>query len=377
MICNIVPLPNRKMSGYVSTIQPLFLRKDAMEDTFGFGCDYDLEFLSDLHKYKTIERVGDYLIERIIYTQEPLFQVMKWWECHMPIYPVWSKMYKVPFGPHATVYRYLNGSAALTSFGCIETPLIQTIFTPMYKEIHNVGLDDIVDDKAKDLSKFVVPGDDDCNMSAVMTAKDMIERTKEGEAYPDELAELWLDCNFEPKYLDDPYHRLFGMYPTAAQLKPILGPQYRMQPMPPCVDPFRLNAKTTFDYETQFAHGTIKDLMSRLEDSGYTDIKVSMKRNKNGQVVIQSDMQVMYLGLSTVYQRPDFVNEKESIIRIFTSFASAIMGQFPNPIGVSLIKTWNEEVFIIVHINDKEDDKYFFDLAALSIGSPSFTDING
>ena len=377
MICNIVPLPNRKITGYVSTIQPLFIRKEAMEDTYGFGCDYDMEFLSDFHKYKTIERVGDYLIERIIYTQEPMFQIHKWWECHLPIYPIWSKMYKLPFGPHATIYRYLTGSSALTSFGCIETPLTQTIFTPVYKEMHHIGLDDIVDEKSKDLSRFVVPGDDDANMSMCMSAKDMINRTKEGEAYPDELADIWLDCNFEPKYLDDPYHRLFGTYPTANQLKSIIGPQYHMQPMPPAIDPFKLNAKTTFDYETQFGQGTIKDLMSRLEESGYTDIEMSIRRDKNGQCVIETNMQVMYLGPSTVYQRSDFVSEKDSLIRVFRSFASALIGMFPNPLGVSVIKTWNEEVFIIVHVNDKEDDKYFFDLAALSIGSPSFTDING
>jgi len=286
-------------------------------------------------------------------------------------------MYRVPFGPRATVYRYLTGSAALTSFGCIETPLIQTIFTPVYKEMHHIGLDDIVDEKSKDLSKFVVPGDDDVNMSMCMSAKDMIDRTKEGEASPDELADIWLDCNFEPKYLDDPYHRLFGTYPTANQLKSIIGPQYHMQPMPPTIDPFKLNAKTTFDYETQFGQGTIKDLMLRLETSGYTDIEMSIRRDKNGQCVIETNMQIMYLGPSTVYQRPDFVSEKDSLIRAFRSFSSALIGMFPNPIGVSVIKTWNEEVFIIVHVNDKEDDKYFFDLAALSIGSPSFTDING
>ena len=180
-----------------------------------------------------------------------------------------------------------------------------------------------------------------------------------------------------PRYLPDPYHDLFGKCPTANQLKPLLSTRYFGTPMIELKDPFAINAKTEVDYDVQLAQGTIKELMLELENSGYTDIQMSVRRTNDNKISLVSDMSIMYLGPSAIYSRTDFVNEKKRLEQIFMSFASAIMAQFPNPIGVSLIKTWNEEVFVIIHINDHEDDKWFFDLAALSIASPSFTDYNG
>lgn len=376
MICNIVPLPKRTMCGSISTMQPLFMRKDALEDTWGFGCDYELDGLNEFYKYKTIERFGDSIVERIVYCKEPLLQTKKWWDCTIPIYPVWSKMYNVPFKPSAYVYRYLEGSAYLASCGSVEHPLTQTIFSSVYNDLRINGMMDMIEDDKTQLSEYVVPGTDEMNMSTVMGIKDVLNQYKENDIDVDEVGE-WLGQGMYLNYLPDPYHPLFGKCPTANELKPLLSRSYLMNPIQQIPDPFLLNAKTDFNYDTQLANGTIQTLMQDIERSGYTDIKMSVKRTKDCNLVVESDMSVMYLGFSSVYNREDFVGEKNHLLNAFMSFASAIMAQFPNPIGVSLIKTWYEEIFIIIHINDKEDDKYFIDLAALSIGSPSFTDING
>ena len=377
MIYNIVPLPKRKLCGSVSTMQPIFVRKDVLEDAFGFGCDYDLDGLNDFNKYKTIERVGDYIVERIIYSEEPLFHVKKWWEAHLPMYPIWTKMYEVPFKPQATVYRYLEGSAHLSSCGNNEHPITQTIFRPINQQIAMIGAEDLLEDDAHRLSEFVVPGDDEYNIMNCTSSKSFIDQVWSNDMDIEDFIECYSYSDPVPRYLPDPYHDLFGKCPTANQLKPLLSTRYFGTPMIELKDPFAINAKTEVDYDVQLAQGTIKELMLELENSGYTDIQMSVRRTNDNKISLVSDMSIMYLGPSAIYSRTDFVNEKKRLEQIFMSFASAIMTQFPNPIGVSLIKTWNEEVFVILHINDHEDDKWFFDLAALSIASPSFTDYNG
>ena len=373
MIHNIVPLPVRQLTGEVSTIQPLFRRKEALEDTYGFGCSYDLVAFSGMHKYKTIERFGDHLIERIIYSDDPVLGIKKWWTASIPLFPVWSKMYEIPFKPRADVYRYLEGSAQLASRGCIEHPLTQTIFTPVWNEMSSLGLDDMVEPEIVDLSRYVVPGDDNTSMVAYSTTKDMLADLRESRDF-EYFDYNFNGFNFAPHFEYDPYHPLFGKSLVASDLKPLLSPHFVQSPIPEIKDPFEITPMVGSDYNTELASWTIQDLMYSLESSGYTDIRMHFDRRINK---VTSDMYNGYLGMSPVYTDQKWIEEKNHLINVFMRYANVIISSYPNPVAVTVIKNWYEEVFIIVHINDKEDDKYLFDLSALSIGSPAFTDING
>lgn len=373
MIHNIVPLPVRELTGEVSTIQPLFRRKDALEDTYCFGCSYDLLAFSGMHKYKTIERFGDYLVERIVYSDDPVFEVKKWWTAGIPLFPVWSKMYSIPFKPITNVYRYLEGSAQIASRGCIEHPLTQTIFTPLWNEMRQLGLDGMEIPEVAELSTYVVPGDDGRTMEAYAYTKDLLTDLKETNDF--EFFDYnYTGFNMGPRFIEDPYHGLFGNALVASDLKPLLSPHFVQSPIPEIKEPFEITAKVGFDYSTELASGTIQELMYALEQSGYTDIRMHFDRRINK---VTADMYNGYLGMSPVYTRQDWVEEKNGLIKEFMRYANVVIGLYPNPVAVTLIKNWYEEVFIVLHINDKEDDKYLFDLSALSIGSPAFTDING
>lgn len=383
MILNIVPLPKRKLCGCVSSMQPLFVKNDAIEDTWGFGCTYDISDLNNFSKYKLVERIKDFVVERIIYSNDPLTRITKWWDTDLQLYPVWSKMLSVPFKPHACVYRYLDASAYLAMCGCVDHPITQTIFTPVYTQLRTLGLGDLGNTGADKLATYVVPGDDETNMYGVTVLKNAIEDDIQNCSDAETSIADTLGYNggvaatLGLKYQADPYYALYGKCPIARQLKPLISWQYLKSPILENPDPFWINAKTVTEYDCQMWNGTLKTFLYCLESSGYTDISINVRVTQNREFVTESRMSVMYLGSSPVYERDDFVAEKKNLIEAFLSCVSVIVQQTPETIGVSVVKTWNEEVFIVVHKDNKKDDKYFIDLAALSIGSPSFTDING
>ena len=375
MILNIVPLPNYRLDGEVSTVQPLFIRREALEDTYGFGCCYDARVLADFNKYKIIEKVGEYIIERVVYTRDNLFAERQWWNAHIDVIPVWSKMYSVPPRPQAYVYRYLNGSTDMAAATNYAPALFQTVYTPVFSSMYPLGLD-VVDPDVEEKAKYVVPGNDDLAIRDITTMKDMIRSVAENEFSYEDFVYNWEFCNPAPKYLPDPYHELYGKSMTSNQLKQLLGTQYLQRPVFDEQPGFDTNLFYNCNYDANAGQGTISSIMLDLEQSGYTNIEISFLFGSKGTTT-SSKMWNFYLGESILYERKDFTDEKTRLINSVMRYATVTKQQQPTLLRFNLVKTWSEHVFITLSFQDKCDERHLYDLIALSIGSPLFTDING
>lgn len=378
MIQYVMPLPHRQLEGECNTLQPWFNHQEAVEDLRVFGCVYDLSGLNDYHKYKTVSHYNNSLIERILYTEIPLFDQKNWWKSATSVYPVWSKTYHLPFCPKAEIHRYLNGSKYMSSTGSIDPGISQTLFTGMCRTLKQCQLDGMLDEQQLYYLDRMVPGDDSINLSQYQTFNDWANYIHDGYATNEDLADAMTDVDILPKYPTSSDHMDFVDPIAAKDVVSMMAPWQQMLPPQPIVGPFKIDHNTSFTSLPDLTSDSLRKLLWELESSAFTDVQFTMTSN-NGFVVNPKHAYCVYMGFKSVnYDRPEFVAEYENLVRAFQVYSTARFNYWPTPKSVQLTKTWNEEVFIkFTFGNNLPDENYLYDLAALSIGSPSFTDING
>lgn len=395
MLISSCRLPKRDLEGNISTMQPMFLRHDAVEELSVYGTSYDMSALKDFFKYKLIELNNGYIAERVVMTPDRLFDTRRWWASREIIYPVWSKFYDWPLRPMANVYRYLDGSKYIMS-GYADAPIETTILDDVGKRMKNVGFGDYWLGNW-DLPYYTkqMPGYDmraiefkhdamdylDCYEQAVNEAntygtdtafRDDVDRY----AYEDNALSELDECF---SYLRIPHYndRLACVYARenvkANDLFTYMSVCFKPDLPSAIPDPFEITSSVVVDYNVEYYGATLKYLLYDLELSVYTDIVIDMVFSNLNVPRVSEQMTNCYARRSPLYGTSDFIQSKSTILNTFGAYANYVRKGNSNINRIKLTKTWNEEVFI-EHLSDnKVVDRYYIDLIAISMASPVFS----
>lgn len=378
MILRIVPLPKRKLEGTVSTMSLYFCRDEALDDVCSFGNCYDIGGLSDFYKYKIVEQVRDALIERIVYCKEDFLKLPKWWNATKDtvLLPVMSKVYPLPFRPETFIYRYLNGSQYLVDCSMSESAFTQTVLSLFDQVSDRPGMITCTP-KDKALSKLVVPGSAACLNACADLYEEAFNPYNPGYGTEDEFANKYTHIiNQQLNYDHDPNISRYADCVLTRDLKPYMDYRYSVEPVAIPKDPFKLDSSTIVDYDCRDFKSTLQELLAALESSVYTDVKMVF-RIKDGKPQVEVSAENLYMGVSLLYSRDDFVRERKSLRDSFVIFANAFLKEVSGITAISLIKTWEEAVFITATTSNGNSKNKYVDLAALSIGSPMFVSFTG
>ena len=370
MIYDLIELPMRDISGELSTVSPLFVYTNGMDDINWYGKSIDLSLIKQhLFKYKSVEQQGPNAIERVFYTQEPIDLKKKWWTTKIQIFPVFYKIYKWPIQAIAPVYRYLNGTQDVLDICDVYEHHNQTIYNKLAAELYPCfrNVNDMVMDPRL---KLLVTGRDHDTLSMYQQAHDMMENMDrfysmyEPLRIPsipkDQIGDMFLhDINTKDLGLVRNRGNGWGLYTAMVA---------------DTSTPFDIDESTYFTEDNEINRWTLHDLLQTIEQSVCTDMEIVLTFEGSHRVRTQANMFSKYIGW-TAREIPGFNTMKHDIVERLRKWAC--MTSTKPPLKVTLQKTWLEEVFIFIETEKDRGEKYYFDLAAYSLANMSFVDIFG
>ena len=113
MLYDIVPLPLRYRKGAeISSLVP-YIDNGSCDDMHSLGWEVSIDAItaSGFSKYKTLDVIGNVVLERVFFTEKPIDLEKSWWTSTDTVYPLYQTGYG---GSEATTtVRYLAGSMAV------------------------------------------------------------------------------------------------------------------------------------------------------------------------------------------------------------------------------------------------------------------------
>lgn len=373
MIYDLFELPMRNVSGELSSVLPRFQYLSGIDDVNWYGRTLDLNYLKqDIHKYKSIEPIGNMTIERIFMTHEPIDFKKKWFTSNMDIQPIMYKVYKQPFTAECDVYRYLNGSVNI--LGSIDGDCeLQSINNRLIHQLFPYGHEGCVNPHTSHMLPHVVTGNDNINLSNYATMHEFMEHE---EAFPYVEAPLDLIDLF-PTYPNDKTDELFIRDIKLSNLKPLVTNQCQngifRNVMNHVATPFEINQSTLFNEDCENYRWVLHDLIQSIERSVYTDMYLCVEFRTQHKVVAHTDLFSRYIGL-TKSSVPGAKRAIENIVELLRKWANLTSGG--TLIKIELWKNWAEEIFIQIK-TDKNVSTYYFDIPTYSLANLSFVDMIG
>lgn len=376
MIYDLIELPMRNVSGELSSIMPRFCYNNGMDAVDWYGRSVDLSMIRNVvHKYKSIEPIGNMTIERIFMTTDPIDFTKSWTTANIEIYPIMYKVFKYPHTPSCEVYRYLNGTNNI--LGNIDQyEEMQTIDNKLMKMLFPYGCDDCLPKHTLNMIPHVAYGDDEVNLVNFTTMKEFMEGGDNGEAFFYVESPMSVE-NMFPPIPSDPTENIFLRDMKVSNLKPLVTTQctngiFRKNISTENI-PFEINNQTMFNEDCDTYRWALHRLIHLLESSVYTDMNIKLIFENQHRTKSTTNMYSRYIGLSSM-QIPGAKRAIGEIVECLRKWAC--ITSHCTPISVELWKNWLEEIFITVK-TPKGINNYYFDIATYSLTNLSFVDTIG
>ncbi|MBR1987886.1 MAG: hypothetical protein IKA36_02480 [Clostridia bacterium] len=373
MIYDLIELPMRNMTGELSSVIPRFVHLPGIEDIDWYGRTIRLDGIRQgLHKYKSIEPIGNMTIERMFMTDEPIDFRKTWQTANINIYPIMYKVYKQPYLVECEVYRYLNGTLnVLGNIDCYSE--LQTLNNRLASVMFPFG-GDFVHEHTRKMIPHVAYGNDDLMLSNYSTMRDFMNSTDDGFFYVE--SPLAIEDIFTPipkDYTEDMFLRDIKL----SQLKPLFTQQcnngiYRnvMSYIP---TPFEITKDTIFSEDYEMYRWCLHELIQAVERLVYTDLYIRIDYTEQHKVSAKYDVYSRYIGTSPSHV-PGTKEAMSSIIESLRKWAGLTSGC--TPVKVELWKNWAEEIFVSI-VTPSKTTHYYFDIITYSLTNLSFVDILG
>lgn len=375
MIYDLIELPMRDISGELSSVMPKFTYMHGVDDIDWYGRSVDLGMIKQsVHKYKSIEPMGQMTIERIFMAPEPIDFKKKWLTANIDLFPIMYKVYRYPYTATCDVYRYINGTNnVLGQIGQYEE--MQTIDNKLMRMMIPYGCGEYLPKHTLNMIPHVTYGNDETNLNNYTTMKEFMSGGEDGDSFFYVESPLSVESMFPP-IPKDVTENMFLRDLKVSNLKPLVTTQCANGIIRKNVStetPFDINNKTMFGEDCENYRWVLHKLIHLIESSVYTDMHIKLIFETQHKVKAETDMYSRYIGLTAV-QIP---GAKQAIREISEYLRKWVcMTTKGTPTSVELWKNWMEEIFISVK-TEKDTYNYYFDIATYSLTNLSFVDMIG
>lgn len=363
MLYDIVPLPLRFRKGAeLSSLVP-YIDNGSCDDMHSLGWEISIDAImsSGFSKYKTLDVIGNIVLERVFFTEKPIDLSKSWWSSTDTVYPLYQTGYGGPTSD--TTVRYLAGSMAVlatqddvpTAINSIHTCVLCALKKSVY------WTDDITQmlkNPSLPIHQLVI-GNERNNLNLLSDAKDLpqcpeyyMSKAVCGEWVPkvqiDPLTQTFLSKTMCLNDLNKFKSKCFGI-PMCSVLTVDIE-----QPFDPKEEDV-LYGELDVDKRDGFLM-----LLSDIENVDATDYYIEMTFNNKKVVKTQGEFFNRYKGISSRFATVDGMTEM--IIGVQRWQWKSLNGETNSLKEVKIAKYWTDEVYITLVWEDGSSTKYYIDL---------------
>lgn len=386
MLYDLVPIPSRYQSdAKFSSVVPVFSDGERMDDIHWYGWDVDIVALmsAGFHKYKTVEVVGNNVIERMFITSEPIDLKKRWWTSDIQINGIYQKMHQGSSLANVKTVKFLNGITGVLQMTGIGLCCPRTIHSHILRAVCNSLY---WNPKAEALMRNLDHIIHKCIFGHDSTNVDVLERVLGMRSDPRYVSELPYICDYIPEHEVDPFTKVFLQDDIKLKdLKTIRALDFGV-PMcsvisaeiEPPFDPAGEGVKYgEEDVDRRWGFMTLVQALGMIEATDY-HLHITLDKN-----IVSDHKYELYNRYKGIGSQQSATMDQYHIDEVFNAFARWYWHDLTKPpmnntvVEIDITKNWLDEAYIEIKHSDDFVDQYYIDFTVYAVASLCVMDQHG